>query len=321
MYNILTICIPTYNRVDLLKESIKSIINSISFSGFDVSIIISDNCSSDDTQTYCLELVNNYPFIAYYRNEKNVNELNFYIAAQRAKSEYVWLFSDDDIMSLNAVKLVCEALASGKNFIVANYDLYDNNLNVCKKSNYFSIKKDLEFEDKNQLLVDLNLKVGFISCIVFKREPFLKMPINEFDIYRPYGFPFVFAVYSSLTNDLRALVIFESIIIQRGANQPADINWWYKCFVEGSSIIFDELRISGYRCSAIRRAKYNVFKEYIISDLVWRKTNKQNTIVALNKIFKYYKIFPQAVLISLLIIFTPNFLIKSLVKIKHFISK
>jgi glycosyltransferase involved in cell wall biosynthesis len=316
----LSICIPTYNRFSLLQDSVNSIINSIRLSGYDVSIIISDNCSSDDTQSYCLELVNTYPLIEYYRNDENVNELNFYIAAQRAKSEYVWLFSDDDILCSNAVKLVCDALASGNNLIVANYDLYDNDLNVCKKRNYFSINKDLKFEDKNQLLIELNLKVGFISCIVFKREAFLEMPIDEFDKYRSYGFPFVFALYSSLDNDLSALVISESIILQRGANHPADINWWYKCFVEGSSKIFDELIFSGYVPSAIRQAKYSVFKDYIISDLVWRKINKQNTIVPFNRIFKYYKIFPLAVLISLLIIFTPNFLIKSLVKIKHIIT-
>lgn len=319
--NLLSICIPTFNRISLLRESVNSIIDSISYSGYNVSIIISDNCSTDDTQNYCLELVNNYPFISYYRNDENVNELNFYIAALRAKTDYVWLFSDDDILCLNAVKLICDALFFGNNLIVCNYDLYDNELNVCKKSNYFSINKDLKYDDKNVLLSDFSLKVGFISCVVFKRDSFLKMSIDEFDKYRPYGFPFVFALYSSLGTDLNALVISESIIMQRGANNPADINWWYKCFVEGSSKIFDELSTSGYMPSAIRQAKYIVFKEYIISDLIWRKINKQNTILSLNSIFKYYKIFPLVVLISLLIIFTPNFLFKVLHKIKHHFAK
>jgi glycosyltransferase involved in cell wall biosynthesis len=321
MRNLLTICIPTYNRVCLLKESVSAIIDSISFSEYEVSIVISDNCSNDNTKSYCLELAKTFPFIEYYRNDENVNELNFYIAAQRAKSDYVWLFSDDDILCLNAVKLVCDALTSGNNLIVCNYDLYDNDLDVCKKRNYFSISKDLQFYDKNLLLTDFGLKVGFISCVVFKRDSFLKMPIDEFDKYRPYGFPFVFALYSSLGTDLNALVISESIIMQRGADNPADINWWYKCFVEGSSKIFDELSISGYVPSAIRQAKYSVFKEYVISDLVWRKINNQNTIDSLNRIFKYYKIFPLEVLISLLIIFTPNFVFKALLNIKHIFTK
>ncbi len=313
----LSICIPTFNRVDLLRESVNSIIKSIFFSGHEVSIIISDNCSTDDTQNYCLELVNNYPFICYHRNIENVNELNFYIAAQRAKTDYVWLFSDDDLLRLNAVKLIYDALVIGNNLVIANYDLYDNDLNILKKKNYFSISKDLHFDDKNLLLSDLGLKVGFISCVVFKRDSFLKMPIDEFDKYRPFGFPFVFALYSSLKDDLRALVICDSIIKQRGANHPADIKWWYKCFVEGSSKIFDELSFSGYTLSSIRRAKYSVLREYIISDLLWRKTNNQNTVVALKRIIKYYKIFPVYLFVSITIILTPSFLIKSLIKLKN----
>ncbi len=317
MNNILTICIPTFNRVDLLRESVNSIIKSIFFSGYEVNVIISDNCSTDGTQNYCLELVNNYPFIGYHRNDENVNELNFYLAAKRAKSDYVWLFSDDDILCLNAVKLIYDALVVGNNLVIVNYDLYDNDLRILKKKNYFSISKDWQFDDKNLLLSDLGLKVGFISCVVFNRESFLKMPIDEFDKYRPFGFPFVFALYSSLKEDLRALVISDSIIKQRGADYPADIKWWYKCFVEGSSKIFNELIFSGYTLSSIRRAKFSVLREYIISDLLWRKTNNQNTAVALKSIIKYYKIFPVYLLILIAIILTPGFLIKSLIKLKN----
>ena len=295
----LSICIPTYNRVHLLNDSINSILDAITYAECRVEIIISDNCSNDNTESYCLQLTEKYHFIHYYKNDSNVNELNFYLAVEKANTDFVWLFSDDDIMKINSIKLVYEAIISGNNLIIANYDLYDNELRKIKKTNYFTLSNDVIINDKNKLLIDYNLKLGFISCVIFERSSFLKMPIESFDQYRPYGFPFVYGLYSTLSDNLNALILSESLLIQRGANNPADIKWWYKCFVEGSSKIFNELYYFGYRKDAIRKAKKSVFKQYVFSDLIWRKTNDINTFNAITHISKNYNIFPIQLLFSL----------------------
>ena len=302
----LSICIPTYNRVELLKESINSILKSIEFSNYEVEIIISDNCSIDNTNDYCLDLMNKYHFIKYFRNEENVNELNFYIAIQRSNADYVWLFSDDDLMNLNSINLVIESLNNNYNIVVANYDLYDNNLSKIMKKNYFNLEQNKVITDRNKLLSEYNLKLGFISCVIFEKKSFLCMPIEVFDKYRPYGFPFVFGLYSSLDDNLNALIISEPLLIQRGADQPSDINWWYKCFVEGSSKIFNELGTFGYKSNAIRTAKRNVYNNYVTTDLIWRKANNFNTYKSIRYLFKFYFIFPYSILKSIIIVLTPN---------------
>ena len=313
----LTICIPTYNRVLLLKESLYSIIRAIEFAKIEVKIIISDNFSTDNTKDFCINLIIQYPYISYYRNNENFNELNFYLAVEKSKSDYIWLFSDDDIMNLNSIKLVNDAIILGYNIIIANYDLYNNELDIIKKRNYFNIKDNLKYNNKNNLLVDYNLKLGFISCVIFERKAFLCMPLEVFDKYRPYGFPFVYGIYSSLKENIQAIIISEALLIQRGANSPADINWWYKCFVEGSSKIFNELLKFGYNKYAIKMAKKNVFSEYVISDLLWRKRNGKNTLEAISYLYKYYKIFPTNFIYSICIIMTPSIIIKFLYHIKQ----
>ena len=313
----LSICIPTYNRVELLKECVNAILKAIEFSKYNIEIVISNNCSNDKTEDYCIALTNKYKFIKYYKNHENVSELNFYIAAERANSNFVWLFSDDDILNINAIKVVCDALKSGYNFIVANYDLYDNKLMEIKKKNFLIVNKDLVLTDKNTLLTKFNLKLGYISCVIFNRQDFLEMPIETFDKYRTYGFSFVFGLYSSFKNNLKALIISEPLLIQRGANNPADINWWYKCFVEGSTTIFKELLNLGYNKQAINMAQKNVFTEYVISDLFWRKTKGQNSIKAIPYLLKYFYKFPLFLIYSILIITTPSILIKYLFTIKQ----
>jgi len=310
----LSICIPTYNRVELLKESVNSILKSIEFSKQQVEIIISDNCSIDNTNAYCLDLMNKYHYIKYFRNDENVNELNFYIAIQRSNADYVWLFSDDDLMNIKSINLVIEALNNNYNIIVANYDLYDNNLSKIMKNNYFNLKQNEVITDRNKLLSEYNLKLGFISCVIFERKAFLNMPIEVFDKYRPYGFPFVYGLYSSIKDNLNALIIAESLLIQRGADQPSDINWWYKCFVEGSSEIFNELRTFGYKNFAINTAKRNVYNNYVTTDLVWRKSNNLNTYKSLSYLFRFYFIFPFMLITSIIIVLTPNLIFNYAIK-------
>lgn len=310
----LSICVPTYNRVELLKESINSILNSIEFSNYEIEIIISDNCSIDNTKDYCLDLIKKYHFIKYFRNDENINELNFYIAIQRSNSDYVWLFSDDDIMNINSITTVIEALDNNYNIIVANYDLYDNNLSKIMKKNYFNLEQNEVITDRNKLLSEYNLKLGFISCVIFEKKSFLSMPIEVFDKYRPYGFPFVYGLYSSLDDNLNALIISEPLLIQRGADQPSDINWWYKCFVEGSCKIFDELGTAGYKSNAIRTAKRNVYNNYVTTDLVWRKANNLNAYKSLSYLYKFYFIFPFMLITSIIIVLTPNFIFNYVIK-------
>ncbi len=317
----LTICIPTYNRVDLLKETINSILKAIEFADYVVEIIISDNCSIDNTYEYCLELKNKYHYIHYFKNYENLNELNFYIAIERSKTDYVWLFSDDDLMNINSISLVIEALNNNYNFIVANYDLYDNNLLKIRKKNYFNLKQNVVITDKNILLSEYNLKLGFISCIIFERKAFLNMPIEVFNKYRPYGFPFIYALYSGLKENLNALIISDTLLIQRGADQPSDINWWYKCFVEGSSKIFNELRTFGYKNNSINTAKRNVYNNYVITDLIWRKANYLNTYKSLRYLFRFYYISPFILITSITIVITPNFIFNYAIKIIKKYSK
>lgn len=57
---LLSICIPTYNRSQYLKETIDSIIGQEEFKSENVEIVISDNCSTDDTEIVCKKYIEQY---------------------------------------------------------------------------------------------------------------------------------------------------------------------------------------------------------------------------------------------------------------------
>ena len=95
---VLSICIPTYNRAEKLKCSIGTIIREF-YDKDNVEILVSDNCSPDETESVMEFVLQYYPRVKYYRNEENIGPTrNFISCYKRAHGRYVWLFSDDNFL-------------------------------------------------------------------------------------------------------------------------------------------------------------------------------------------------------------------------------
>lgn len=89
-----SIIIPTYNRASNLQFALYCIFRQ-NFSDFE--IIISDNCSTDNTKDIISKLKDKK--IHYFRNKINLNlALNIKNAMKHAKGKYIFLHGDDDIL-------------------------------------------------------------------------------------------------------------------------------------------------------------------------------------------------------------------------------
>ncbi len=90
---LLSICIPTYNRADVLDLVLKNIIEN---RGFDesIEIVISDNASTDNTFEICKKYIDVFQNIKYFRNGKNVRDENFWLVLNRATGKYRKLQND-----------------------------------------------------------------------------------------------------------------------------------------------------------------------------------------------------------------------------------
>jgi glycosyltransferase involved in cell wall biosynthesis len=100
-YPLVTIGIPTYNRADaFLKEAIESALKQ---TYPNIEIIISDNCSSDDTELIVKSF--NDPRINYYRHNKNIGaNNNFNFCLKKATGVFFLLLHDDDLIDKDFVK-------------------------------------------------------------------------------------------------------------------------------------------------------------------------------------------------------------------------
>ena len=123
---LLSICIPTYNRANVLEECIKSIILQ---QGFDkrTEVIILDNSSTDNTKEIALSYTDLYPNILYFKNENNIGmEKNILEVLKYGKGKLLKLLNDYSLFTENKLENLLSVIISNKN---EESILYFNNAN------------------------------------------------------------------------------------------------------------------------------------------------------------------------------------------------
>lgn len=93
---LLTIGIPTYNRLKYLKVSLAAILNQVG-NNPKVEVLVSDNISTDDTAKYVKSLKKRYSNLRYHCNKENIGgDGNIFNVYWIARGEYVVACGDDD---------------------------------------------------------------------------------------------------------------------------------------------------------------------------------------------------------------------------------
>lgn len=152
----LTICIPTYNRAEALDSCLFAICTQIEFDSLAVQVVISDNCSSDQTKEISEKWVRRNAFVKYFRNDENIGGIkNFWRVSQYVNTEYFWFVGDDALLLPGAIRHVVNLITS-----IEDLDfLLLAGTNNAKDQNQF-IQDNL---NENGVLVTSSQKKEFLS--------------------------------------------------------------------------------------------------------------------------------------------------------------
>lgn len=112
---LVSLCIPTYNRSEVLDICIQSIVNQKCFIE-NVEIVISDNASTDSTKEVVEKYILKYPNnIIYHRNEVNIGmEENFISALNLANGKLLRLFNDYSAFADNYLEKLINYILQNK---------------------------------------------------------------------------------------------------------------------------------------------------------------------------------------------------------------
>ena len=134
-YPKLSIIVPTYNRQNYLKECLDSIINQ---NYPNLEIVVTDDNSTDNTESIVKKYIKNYPFIKYVKNKKypqgpNGNKNN---GIDYATGELIGIFDDDDTMVDGALKLMVDKFLEGYDVVMGNCKIISNRIDNGKFSGF-----------------------------------------------------------------------------------------------------------------------------------------------------------------------------------------
>lgn len=266
--NLLSICIPTYNRKKELSECLESIFSQ-AYSREDIEVLVSDNNSSDSTFDTVRAFKEKGHPISYYKNESNVGpENNFRLAMLRAKGKYVWLIGDDDKLGENSIIEVVKSIQTNCALLIVNFTIYSKDFSRILQKNYLPTQEIL-LKDHNDVMKTFGGYIGLISCHVVKRELIISVNESEYKKYNDYGFSFLYSIYMSILNNGPILYLQKPVLLNRGENSI--IPDWPKFFITGLAMVIEDLVLKGYQKAAKMKAMNKLIINMIVPYLIFRK--------------------------------------------------
>lgn len=168
MAKLLSFCIPTYNRADVLKQVIENLIPICK--KHDLEICVSENASPDHTQEVMLKLVASHPFIKYHRHPENIGpDDNFEYVLKMPDTKYRWLLSDTCY-----VKNIDNVIADLRR---EEWDAYV--LGGETKSPYRPQSKR-EYNESISVMKELGRHLSWISCMIYNKRLINEMPFGRY---------------------------------------------------------------------------------------------------------------------------------------------
>lgn len=163
--DLVTIYIPTFNRINLLQRAINSVLNQ---TYKNIELIVVDDCSTDGTVDYLKDISKKDPRVRYFLKEKNSGAcVSRNIAINNAKGEFITGLDDDDYFTEKRIESFINFWSYKKKNTIALSALY-----AVKNHNKLNYGKNL-FKNKIIKYNDMFLsnKVGnqiFIETSVLK---------------------------------------------------------------------------------------------------------------------------------------------------------
>ncbi len=290
---LLSVCIPTYNRAAFLSECLDSLAHINPKYWEDVEVIVSDNASTDNTG----EVVDRYRQwipLRYFRNESNIGgERNFFSAASHGAAGHVWVFGDDDVFEETAFALALQKIRLGYDLIVLGFSVWSQEMDSQLSSRGLAHSKTSVYDDPNEVLGSLGSRLGYISCVIVRKEMYMSTPPEEYEQFVQYGFSHLYSVYCGIRCGCRAIYLPSPVFKNRADNcltfsGDAGQSIWNKYFIEGTAIVFDALGRKGYSYLSVARAKNQVLRDFLVGRIMMGMHGINRPALA-RIMYKYYR--------------------------------
>ncbi len=174
----ISICIPQYNRINYLLRSLQIIENQ---TYNNIEIVISDDCSTDNTEEKIRELIPIYKYpIVFSKNEINKGyDFNYRRCIELASGEYAFVIGNDDsLVSPDDITFLAEFLVKS--------DLPDIGFCNMKEEGTYNILIFRALETKiigsgEKVALQNYSSFSFVGGLIYKKSTFDKYNTSKYD--------------------------------------------------------------------------------------------------------------------------------------------
>lgn len=231
----LSICIPTFNRSEYLRDCLLSLVKDVSPENREkIEIVITDNSDNERTQAMVEEFKKMFSRVNYVRNETNIgSSRNFFKALSLGEGKYLWLMGDDDLVISSKVDLIIEKLGlDDYSAAILNFAQGDSrNPEIVMLDNCLGIKDDRVFYGRDDLFAGQDFvnffALNFMSVLIYSREGFYLVYEEALKFINSCYFQsYIFLLLAA--QDKSIIRICDTCVIWRSLEAPRRYDTWLK---------------------------------------------------------------------------------------------
>jgi abequosyltransferase len=177
---VLTIGIPTYNRAPLLEAQLRRLAEAVRGHESQCEVIISDNCSTDDTPRVIERWRPHLAGAAFRTNRhpENIGAVpNIASLIQSATGGHAWIVSDDDALAQSALPYVMQTLAEHPTLalLILNFSSRWVKTGELRFARCYTVDEDVTVANGKELFERCSLEdyggLALTTALVYRTDP------------------------------------------------------------------------------------------------------------------------------------------------------
>jgi glycosyltransferase involved in cell wall biosynthesis len=168
---IVSVCVICYNQEKYIEETLRGILSQKT--NFVVELVISNDCSTDNTDNIINNVINNYDgkiVVKYFNHKKNLGMMqNFIFSLEQCEGKYIALCDGDDYwIDENKLQGQVHFLDNNLEFSLVHTGVLGNQDGII--INPIPLKKWNHIKDELSLKDSLYLPIAFTSTSLFRNK-------------------------------------------------------------------------------------------------------------------------------------------------------
>ncbi len=270
---LLTIAIPTKNRAFYLKQNLEQLKREIAGVSEKIELIVSDNCSSDETENIVRSCIDKGYAISYVRNDQDIGwGRNFLQCFTMARGAYVLILGDDDFIVDGGLALLVDRLRAQKYGVVC---LKPYGFDFDFRSEFPSgTESEVSYSEAGRFVHDVGALLTLISCCVINKQVLSSLSI-KFDEIDSKNLPVLHLVLRAALSASRNLFIKKYLV---GCKRNNSANYIFsEIFVNEMWRIIESFATIGLDAKTLyalrRRLLISYYPQYILQGRLLEDAN------------------------------------------------